>query len=155
MRHTNIRKIVELLKGRSYGAGWTTTPIVVILLFRWLLFRVEFGAGLIKLRGDPCWRDLTCLDYHYQTQPLPNPLSWYAHHLPKQWHRLAVVGNYVAQLPAPVLLFAPQPIASLAGVVMIGTQLWLVVTGNYSWLNWLTIALGLAAFDDGTLQVCP
>ena len=49
---------------------------LVILLYRWLAFRVEFGAGLIKMRGDQCWRDLTCLDYHHETQPMPNPLSW-------------------------------------------------------------------------------
>jgi hypothetical protein len=58
-------------------------PTLVLWAVRWLLFRLEFGAGLIKLRGDPCWRDLTCLDYHHETQPLPNPLSWYFHHLPK------------------------------------------------------------------------
>ena len=52
---------------------------ITIVLLRWLCFRVMFGAGLIKLRGDPCWRDMTCLDYHYETQPMPNPLSWYFH----------------------------------------------------------------------------
>lgn len=95
---------------------------------------------------------MTCLDYHYETQPLPNPVSWYAHYLPKPFHRLAVIGNYVAQLPAPLLLFAPQPIASLAAALMIATQLWLVLTGNYSWLNYITIALGLSAVDDRTLM---
>src|SRR6266550_1856082 len=57
---------------------------LVILLYRWLAFRVEFGAGLIKMRGDRCWRDLTCLDYHHETQPMPNPLSWYFHRLPRR-----------------------------------------------------------------------
>ena len=61
--------------------GATTTPqFSLIVLMRWLLFRVEFGAGLIKMRGDRCWRDLTCLYYHHETQPMPNPLSWYFHH---------------------------------------------------------------------------
>ena len=60
----------------------------VIILFRWLAFRVEFGAGLIKLRGDPCWRGLTCMEWHHETQPLPNPLSWFFHHLPRPIHRL-------------------------------------------------------------------
>src|SRR5207248_8444897 len=83
------------------GPSHTVPPTLVLLAFRWLVFRVEFGAGLIKLRGDPCWRDLTCLDYHHETQPLPNPLSWYFHHLPKSVHRLEVVGNHVAQLVAP------------------------------------------------------
>ncbi|MDT0382859.1 lipase maturation factor family protein, partial [Streptomyces sp. DSM 42041] len=62
-------------------------PLLVLWLARWLLFRVEFGAGLIKLRGDPCWRNLTCLYYHHETQPMPGPLSWFFHHLPKPLHR--------------------------------------------------------------------
>ena len=57
---------------------------ITIWMIRWVLFRVMFGAGLIKLRGDPCWHDLTCLDYHYETQPMPNPLSWFLHGAP-QW----------------------------------------------------------------------
>src|SRR5690348_16092537 len=61
------------------GSRAVAPQMVMIILLRWLCFRVMFGAGLIKLRGDPCWRDLSCLDYHYQTQPMPNPLSWYFH----------------------------------------------------------------------------
>jgi len=67
------------------GPAWSAVPAPILWLFRWLLFRVEFGAGLIKMRGDPCWRDLTCLDYHHETQPMPNPLSWYFHRLPGPW----------------------------------------------------------------------
>src|SRR5207253_4300483 len=59
------------------GAGPMVPAWPLILLFRWLVFRVEFGAGMIKLRGDRCWRDLTCLYYHHETQPMPNPLSWF------------------------------------------------------------------------------
>lgn len=124
---------------------------VVIWLFRWLLFRLELGAGLIKLRGDRCWRDLTCLYYHHETQPLPNPLSWYFHHLPKPLHRMEVVGNHVAQLVAPFGLFAPQPIAALAGVVFVTHQLWLILSGNFAWLNFLTLTLAFSAFSDSQL----
>src|SRR4029077_3461087 len=84
---------------------------------RWPPSRVEFGAGLIKMRGDRCWRDLTCLYYHHETQPIPGPLSWYFHHLPKPLHRVEVAGNHVAQLVVPFLLFAPQPVAGAAAVV--------------------------------------
>src|SRR2546427_158263 len=80
------------------GAATTTPQFSLIVLMRWLLFRVEFGAGLIKMRGDRCWRDLTCLHYHHETQPMPNPLSWYFHHLPKRLHRMEVLGNHFAQL---------------------------------------------------------
>lgn len=123
-------------------------PWLVILAFRWLAFRVEFGAGLIKLRGDRCWRELTCMEHHHETQPMPNPLSWFFHRLPQPLHRLEVVGNFVAQLVLPFGLFLPQPFASVAGLLMIGTQLYLVVSGNYAWLNWVTILAISAAFAD-------
>ena len=102
-------------------------------------------SGLIKLRGDPCWRDLTCLDYHHETQPMPGPLSWFFHHLPKPLHRVEVAGNHFAQLVVPFALFAPQPVASVAAAIVIVTQLWLVLSGNFAWLNWLTIILACCA----------
>ncbi len=133
------------------GAAGTAPSFAVIVLMRWVVFRVEFGAGLIKMRGDRCWRDLTCLYYHHETQPMPNPLSWYFHHLPKRIHRLEVLGNHFAQLVAPWFLFAPQPVATVAGIVVVGTQSWLLVSGNFAWLNLITIALAVSAFDDAAL----
>lgn len=122
-------------------------PVLVLFLLRWVLFRVEFGAGLIKLRGDSCWRDLTCLYYHHETQPMPGPLSWFFHHLPRPLHRVEVAANHVTQLVVPFLLFTPQPVATGAAVLMVLTQLWLILSGNFSWLNWLTVALCLSAVD--------
>ncbi|CDR03880.1 lipase maturation factor family protein [Streptomyces iranensis] len=129
------------------GNEHTAPPVLILWLTRWLLFRVEFGAGLIKIRGDRCWRDLTCLYYHHETQPMPGPLSWYFHHLPKPLHRVEVAANHVAQLIVPVVLFTPQPVASVAAGIVVVTQLWLVASGNFSWLNWLTILLALPAVD--------
>ncbi|WP_205875976.1 lipase maturation factor family protein [Mycobacterium camsae] len=129
------------------GNGQVAPPVLVLWLVRWLLFRVEFGAGLIKMRGDSCWRDLTCLDYHHETQPMPGPLSWLFHHLPRPLHRIEVAGNHFAQLVVPFGLFAPQPVASVAAAVIVITQLWLVASGNFAWLNWLTILLAFGAVD--------
>jgi hypothetical protein len=133
------------------GPARIAPPVTVMYLIRWLLFRVEFGAGLIKIRGDTCWRDLTCLYYHHETQPMPNPLSWYFHHLPKPLHRVEVAGSHFAQLVVPFALFAPQPVAAIAGLVILVHQGWLVLSGNFSWLNVITMALAVAAFDDGQL----
>jgi hypothetical protein len=130
------------------GNDATDPPLLALYLLRWLLFRVEFGAGLIKLRGDLCWRDLTCLYYHHETQPMPGPLSWYFHHLPKPLHRAEVLANHLTQLVVPIGLFLPQPVAGIAAAVMIVTQLWLVTSGNFSWLNWLTIVLALSVLPD-------
>src|SRR5579859_2852358 len=133
------------------GPAWTFVPLPLVYLARWLVFRLEFGAGLIKMRGDSCWRDLTCLYYHHETQPMPNPLSWYFHHLPRALHRIEVLGNHAAQLIVPFGLFLPQPIAGVCALIMIVSQLWLIVSGNFAWLNWLTLALALVALDDGQL----
>jgi hypothetical protein len=157
--------------GTFYSFGWETLlleagflaiflgnadvapPLPVILGFRWLAFRVEFGAGLIKLRGDQCWRDLTCMEFHHETQPMPNPLSWFFHHLPRPIHRLEALGNFVAQLVLPFGLFLPQPFASGVAILMIATQLYLVVSGNYAWLNWVTIVAMTAALADPVVRL--
>src|SRR5437870_4095847 len=133
------------------GSDAYAPSALVILMYRWLAFRVEFGAGLIKMRGDRCCRDLTCLDYHHETQPMPNPLSWYFHRLPRRLHRLEVLGNHVAQLVVPFGLFLPQPVAAIAGSYMILTQFYLVISGNYAWLNWITIVVAVAALPDSLL----
>ncbi len=83
---------------------------------------------------------------------MPNPLSWYFHHLPTWMHKAEVLGNHLAQLVAPVALFAPQPVAGIGGAVIVVSQLWLVASGNFSWLNVVTIALAVAAFDNTMLD---
>ncbi|OBF02890.1 hypothetical protein A5730_23170 [Mycobacterium sp. ACS4054] len=135
------------------GNHQVAPPLLTLWMVRLLLFRVEFGAGLIKMRGDPCWRDLTCLYYHHETQPMPGPLSWFFHHLPKPLHRIEVAGNHFSQLIVPFGLFAPQPVASVAAAVIVITQLWLVASGNFAWLNWVTILLACSAIDDSSAAV--
>ncbi|MFC7309664.1 lipase maturation factor family protein [Streptomyces monticola] len=137
------------------GNGSVAPPVLVLWLLRWVLFRLEFGAGLIKMRGDACWRDLTCLYFHHETQPMPGPLSWFFHHLPRPLHRMEVAANHVTQLAVPFLLFTPQPVASGAAALMALTQLWLILSGNFSWLNWLTVALALSAIDYGPVAGAP
>lgn len=134
------------------GPADVEAPAAILVLLWWLLFRLELGAGLIKLRGDPCWRDLTCLQYHHETQPMPNPLSRWFHLLPRPLHRVEVAANHVAQLVAPVLLFAPQPVRSGAAVLMIVTQAYLMLSGNFAWLNLLTIVIGFAALDGHLIE---
>jgi hypothetical protein len=135
------------------GINKMVVPLPIIFLLRWMVFRVEFGAGLIKLRGDPCWRNLTCLNYHHETQPLPNPLSSYFHHLPSSFHKLEVIGNFAAQLVVPWGLFFPQPVAGVCGALIILTQMWLFISGNYSWLNLLTMLLAVSSFTNAQFAV--
>ena len=127
-------------------------PAQMLWLFRWLTVRIMLGAGLIKLRGDPCWRDLTCLYYHYETQPLPNPLSHWLHFRPHWFQKAGVLFNHLAELVAPWLVAWPRIGRLAAGVVMLAFQLTLILSGNLSFLNWLTIVPILACFDDGLLR---
>ena len=127
-------------------------PRVVWWLLRWVLFRVMFGAGLIKLRGDACWRDLTCMLYHYETQPLPNPLSWYLHQLPPWFHACEVLFNHFVELIVPWTLFAPRRLRHVGGLFLVAFQVTLIVSGNLSFLNWLTLTLCIPCFDDQALR---
>lgn len=129
------------------GSGRVLPQMVPIWFFRWLLFRVMFGAGLIKLRGDACWRDLTCLNYFNETQPMPNPLSWFLHWAPEWSHQFGVLFNHFSELIVPFFYFLPQPFAGIAGVITIVFQLSIVISGNLSWLNWLTIVIAFSTID--------
>ena len=135
------------------GAPHTAPPTVVIWLMRWVLFRLMFGAGLIKIRGDSCWRDLTCLAYHYETQPIPNALSWYFYRLPMWIHKVGVLFNHFVELVVPFGYLTPIPMVRYAaGALTIVFQGMLILSGNLSWLNYLTIVLALACFDDALLS---
>jgi hypothetical protein len=131
----------------------TPWPWLQVWLWRWLALRVMLGAGLIKLRGDSCWRDLTCLDFHFETQPLPNPFSPLFHALPHWVHAGGVLFNHVAELILPLCLFGPRKLRAIAGLGMIAFQLTLIASGNLSFLNWLTIVPLLASFDDAQLPL--
>lgn len=138
------------------GSDAEPPATVVIVLFWWLVFRLEFGAGMIKIRGGREWRDLTALTYHHETQPMPGPLSRQAHLLPRWFHRGEVLGNHFAQLVAPWFLFAPllglfvpgpwpAIVGASAAAIVIATQLWLIITGNFAWLNWATVVIAFSA----------
>ncbi|MBS2012991.1 MAG: lipase maturation factor family protein [Deltaproteobacteria bacterium] len=126
-------------------------PLVAIWLLRWLIVRIMLGAGLIKLRGDPCWRELTCLVFHYETQPNPSPLSHVLHHMPRGFHVAGVVWNHVVELGAPLLVLGPRTARRIAGALFVTFQAILIASGNLSFLNWLTIVPAIACFDDALL----
>ena len=125
-------------------------PAVLFWLLRWLVFRVMVGSALIKLRGDPCWRDLTCLDFHFETQPNPSPLAWSrSPSRPIAGPRLrGVLFNHFCELVVPWFAFGPRRVRRVAGFFLVAFQLTLIASGNLSFLNWLTIVPALACFDD-------
>lgn len=124
-------------------------PLFIIILFRWLVFRLMLGAGLIKLRGDEVWRNSTALYYHFETQPIPGPLSRWFHFLPKILLKAGVWFNWLAELAAPFFVFWPRIGRHIAGAIIVLFQINLIISGNLSFLNWLSIVPALACFDDG------
>jgi Lipase maturation factor len=142
--------LCPLLDGRPFPR--TPPPILVMWLFRWLGFRIMVGAGLIKLRGDPCWRDLTCLYYHYETQPIPNPISRYLNFSPHWLLRFEVLWNHFIELVVPWFSFGPRLARHIAGVLLIAFQIFLIISGNLSFLNYLTIIPFIACLDDTLLR---
>lgn len=126
-------------------------PSVVFLwLLRWLLFRLMFASGFVKLVSDEVWRDLTALNFHYETQPLPTWLGWYTHQLPEWIQQLSVLGMFAVELVLPFLIFAPRRLRNIGCIGLMALQLLILLTGNYCFFNWLTIALCLLLIDDVT-----
>ena len=127
-------------------------PIQIIILFRWLIFRIMIGSGLIKLRWDVTWLNGTALYYHFETQPIPGPLSRWFHFLPRAILKMGVWFNFLAELAAPLFVFWPRIARHIAGVIIVLFQINIILSGNLSFLNWLTIIPALACFDDGFLS---
>ncbi|HEY8232159.1 MAG TPA: lipase maturation factor family protein, partial [Vicinamibacteria bacterium] len=113
-------------------------PRLPLWLLRWLLFRLMFGSGLVKLAsGDPTWRSFSALDYHYWTQPLPTWLGWYAHQLPSWFQHASVAAMFGIELLAPWLVFAGRRARLVAFFPLAGLQLLIAATGNYAFFNLL------------------
>jgi Lipase maturation factor len=122
--------LCPLLDGRPFPK--CRPPILVMWLFRWLGLRIMIGAGLIKLRGDPCWRDL--------------------HFAPLWFHKFGTAWNHFTELIVPWFSFGPRHVRHLAGVLLVTFQIFLIISGNLSFLNYLTIIPFLACFDDTFLR---
>jgi Lipase maturation factor len=144
-----------LLAETGFLALFADQSPVRIWLFRWLLFRLMFFSGAVKLlSGDPTWRGLTALTYHYETQPLPTPLAWFMHQLPLGFQKVSTAIVLVVEVLVPFLFFAPRRLRHIAAWATIGLQVLILLTGNYAYFNWLTIALCLWLFiePDATVR---
>ena len=129
---------------------------VRIWLFRWLIFRLMIFSGLGKLlSGDPTWRNFTALSYHYQTQPLPTPLGWYLNQLPLSAQKLSTAFTLAAEILVPLLFFAPRRVRHAGAWITIGFQVLILLSGNYTFFNLLTIALCLFLFIEPNREPRP
>ena len=135
----------------SWKAG-ASPRVAGLFLLRLLLLKLMFSSGIVKLSfGDPTWWNFAALDAHYQTQPLPMPTAWFAHHLPDWLHRVAVLQMFVVEIVLALLVFAgrrPRQVAA-AGILLM--QVLIAATGNYTFFNLLTAALCIPLLDDRML----
>lgn len=144
---------VYLLETGFLALVMTFARLPGIWLLRWLLFRFMFMSGVVKiLSGDPSWRDLSALSYHFLTQPLPTPLAWYAAQLPPGILRFATGSMFVIELALPFLIFCPRRLRFAAAFGILLLQSCILLTGNYNWFNLQTMLLCLVLFDDAALR---
>jgi len=124
-----------------------------IWLLRWLVFRFMFLSGAVKLlSGDPTWSNLSALSFHFQTQPLPTPIAWYAHHLPWAILTASTAATFVIELILPFFIFCPRRLRFVAAFGILLLQVLIFITGNYAFMNLLAMALCIVLFDDAALR---
>ena len=138
-----------LLSEAGFLAIFADTSAVRVWLFRWLIFRLMFSSGVAKLTShDPSWRDLTALGYHYETQPLPTPAAWCMAQLPMWFQKVSTAVVLGVELAVPFLFFAPRAVRRIGAWITIALQVLILITGNYTFFNFLTIALAMFLFID-------
>lgn len=144
---------ILLLEVGFLSIFYTKNSPFIRLLIVFVLFKVMFYSGVVKLTsGDPNWRNLTALAYHYLTQPLPTPLAWYVYQLPGWFHKLSTGLMLVVELLIPFFYFSPKRGRSFAAVVTIMFQIIIALTGNYTFFNIFVVVLCVLLIDDQTLN---
>ena len=129
-------------------------PTAGVWLTRLVLFRFMFLSGFVKLAsGDPTWADGTALAYHFETQPLPTALAWYAHHASAAMLEAAVAATLFIELVLPFCILLPRNVRLVAAGGFVALELLILATGNYNFFNLLTIVLCVALLDDRLLRV--
>ena len=140
-----VAPLVVVERARSPAAP----PRLGVWLMLWLLFRLMFGSGLVKLAsGDPTWRSLTAMTFHYETQPIPTPLAWYAHQLPLWFQKASTAATLVIELIAPFFIAGPRLLRTIAFALLVALQLLIAATGNYAFFNILSAALCVYVLAD-------
>ena len=124
-------------------------PRLGVWLMLWLVFRLMFGSGVVKLAsGDPTWRNLTAMTFHYETQPIPTPLAWYAHQLPLWFQKASTAATLVIELIAPFFVVGPRRLRMIAFALLVALQLLIAITGNYAFFNILSASLCVYVLAD-------
>jgi len=140
--------------GMRPGWGAATPPSrASLFLLQWEWFRIYFESGMVKLlSGDPQWRDFTAMDNYYQNGPLPTWVGWYVQHLPHWFHAATVAATLGMELVVVLLLFFPRRFRIICFLIVTPWEIGVILTANYTFLNYLVLSLGILLLDDRTLR---
>ena len=140
-------------RGLMPGWGANDPPSRARLwLLQWEWFRIYFESGMVKLlSGDEQWRNMTAMDEYYQNGPLPTWIGWYAEHLPHWFHAASAAGTLVMELGIVLMLFFPRKVRLICFLIVTPWEIGVILTANYTFLNYLVLALGVLLLDDRTL----
>jgi hypothetical protein len=140
-------------RGVLPGWGVNSPPIrASLLLLQWEWFRIYFESGMVKLlSGDPEWRHLTAMDEYYQNGPLPTWIGWYVQHLPHWFQVATTVGTLVLELGIVFMLFFPRRVRTICFLIVTPWEIGVILTANYTFLNYLVLSLGFLLLDDKAL----
>ncbi len=141
-------------RGPLPGWGASDPPSRASLwLLQWEWFRIYFESGMVKLlSGDEQWRNMTAMDEYYQNGPLPTWIGWYAEHLPHWFHAASAAGTLVMELGIVLMLFFPRRVRLVCFCIVTPWEIGVILTANYTFLNYLVLSLGFLLLDDGMLR---
>ena len=130
-------------------AGTHPTSRASLFLLQWEWFRIYFQSGVVKLlSGDPQWRNFTAMDEYYQNGPLPTWIGWYVQHLPHSFHAATVYATLAMELGLVWMLFLPRRWRIACFFLVTPWQIGVILTANYTFLNYLVLAMGVLLLDD-------
>jgi hypothetical protein len=139
--------------GLRPGFGASRPPSrASLFLLQWEWFRIYFESGIVKIAsGDPQWRNMTAMDEYYQNGPLPTWIGWYLQHLPHWFHASTAYATLALELGLVWMLFLPRRWRILCFFLVTPWQIGIILTANYTFLNYLVLALGFLLLDDRLL----
>ncbi|MFT4551902.1 MAG: hypothetical protein ACI9S8_000523 [Chlamydiales bacterium] len=153
MRRQSDSLLVEVGFFSIFYAMITPPPLFALLYIWFLLFKFMFMAGMAKiLSGDPSWRDGSAMSYHYETQPLPNWISWYAHKMPMWVHKISSFTMFIIEIVAPFFILCPEPVRFSLFVLFALLQVGIFTTGNFTFINVLSFVLASVLIEDRYLE---
>jgi hypothetical protein len=140
--------------GLRPGWGSASPPVragLILLLWEW--FRIYFESGIVKLLGgDVEWRNFTAMDEYYQNGPLPTWIGWYVEHLPHWFHAATVAATLGMELAVVWMVFLPRRVRIVCFFIVTPWEIGVILTANYTFLNYLVLALGFLLLDDRSLR---